>query len=130
MSETIVRHRCTVCGTEWDHQELALLCESSVLPPCPVKPGDKVKVYERYDPPEPDEVVSVRVVIYSPALSLRSWGGRYKEALKRFPDLSFHTYLVKVKDHHRMSKDHDSNTDEVYLSDIMVGDDFLPDILL
>lgn len=119
-------YTCEVCGYVYEHEEIALACENSKeLDPCPVKVGQIVRVYERYDAPEKDEVVEIIIGPPWSASAARSWGNNPYGFLQRVGGKLHHRYLVKVKNTHRMSKDDDSYTDTVSLNNIMVNDKFL-----
>ena len=111
---------CEQCGTEYIDKRLAEMCEAFVMDASPVQAGDKVKVYERYDSPEDDEVVAVSVVSnLGHLLSDKTLEDAAHLDMDKF---CWHTYGVEVKNSHRMSKDYDSDTNKVNIDNIMVGD--------
>ena len=118
---------CDVCGTAYASEHAARTCEEFVLLPCPVKPGDKVKVYERYDPPADDEVVSVQVgQSFDISGILDGWLRVNDEAgFWKVMNLPWHEWFVTVKNNHRISKDPDGYADTVTLDRIMVDGAFL-----
>lgn len=134
--KTITRYKCEVCGTEWESKAMAAACEAYALPPCPVVPGQTVKVFERYEAPETDTVLSVRV---APSFmvawgSLHSWEPDYGEGAldelrSRGIKPQFHEWRVKVGKSHQMNKDGDM-ADEVALGDIMVDGKWLSEARL
>lgn len=117
---------CETCGAEYQYEVTALHCESSPpLQPCPLSTGQKVKVYERYDDPQEDEVVGLEL-IYIGYLHQIEWN-RTEEQVNKFlvgySTKQSHGWLVEVKNTHQMSKDESSYTSKVRLSSIYIGDD-------
>ena len=116
---------CETCGAEYEHEAIAIVCEGQPkLPLCPVSVGQSVRVYERYDVPEVDEVVEI--IVGPPLAASISVGSRSpEEFLECARHLMGHSYRIRIKNEHQMSKDQDSYTDTVFLTDIMVNGKFL-----
>lgn len=86
---------CEVCHSVWDESWKALKCEGYVAPPCPVKVGDEVMVYSRYDEPEKDVVVAVKLLASNyPYLALSN----------DHPE-GFHVWHAETENSHQLGKD-------------------------
>lgn len=107
---------CEVCGSEYLHERHAMACETFPEPPKPpLRVGQQVRVYERYDAPTSDEVEAVSLV----AGGTNEWanGNVNEDAWMR---MARHEWVVTVKKHHRMSKDQESYTKTVGPENIVV----------
>ncbi len=123
--KTKTTYICETCGAEYKHKSVAVYCENSPeLPLCPVSIGQSVHVYERYDEPQPDEVVEI--IIGEPWVvgAANGWDDPQK-FLERANELMCHHYLIRIKNYHQMSKDYDSSTTIVGITNIMVDGKFL-----
>ena len=124
--KTKTTYICEICETEYINEKAALFCEASpAFPPCPVKPGDEVKAYERYEDPADDTVIAVYIGPSTLGNVADGWEDRIDELLKRSPKIACHAWYVKLANHHQYSKDADAYTDTYRLGSIMVGGKWL-----
>jgi len=67
-----VEYQCEICGGVYADVRHALLCESQLIDPCPVKIGDVVRVKNRYETVE-DRVVAINIGQSSMQSALRGY---------------------------------------------------------
>ena len=117
MPVTIIKYACSVCGTVYKSAAAAELCESSPeLEPCPVRPGDKVRVYELHRGQKRDVVQQVTLAPTALTGLLK-----YHTKWLCWPfDRQFHCWKVRVKQHHQVTKDEDGYTNTVTLDQLAV----------
>jgi hypothetical protein len=99
--------QCEVCLTEYGCSEAALWCEAQELPPCPVKAGDALEAYERYDKPESTTVKEIMVrgrfarIISGWSDTPEHWAEFIKLHAARTPS---HEWCVKLSESHQFGK--------------------------
>jgi hypothetical protein len=112
----VVTWACTVCGAEYFDERLAQICESSLIEDCPIRPGDTVLCYERYENPVKDQVVAVEIGKPYSVWSYNSWADKGYDTMVREhgrqPRLH-HCWVIATKDEHQMSKDDESYTNRL-----------------
>ncbi len=115
---TIERFVCEICGMEYVYKPFAVACEAHKLGAAPVKVGQKIWAYERYDRPQPDKVVAVKIVPGMLAHAANGWfeadgvkGAEEFLAQKR-KDYEWHQWVVVTANAHQHSKDSDSDSTE------------------
>jgi hypothetical protein len=121
----IVIYTCEICGRGYHREDFALDCERYKLPPCPVKIGDKVDVYEEDADPEPDVIVGIKIGSYF----LTEFADNVDDSENGFctkewwDQLQKHVWLVTVGDTHQIGvrEVEESFTKEVSLGHIRVG---------
>lgn len=119
-------YECEICGYDYPQSWMAKRCENSPpLPPCPVVVGQNVEIYERYGSPEPDIVKKITLVPSMYCRSMSGWGENEIGFFEVCKTPQFHRWQVQVKDDHQMSKDPDSYTNTVCLSDVRVDGKWL-----
>ncbi len=99
---------CEICGTEYQHQEYAELCESYGLPPeLDYKPGDRVPVITRYDGIKWHTMVSKSVTSsHFTSISLRYADGE-GESIEKYIKNARHTheYYIVIDDEEQIGKE-------------------------
>lgn len=122
------RYVCETCGTRYRSRPLAEACEAIALPPCPVAPGDAVRVRERYEEPQPDVVRSVTVCASALAFACAEMDGDHPTARRLIAGTGtarLHRWAITVGATHQLGKGDESLTDEVGLGDLMVDGRYL-----
>jgi len=122
------RYVCETCDTRYRSRALAEACEAIAMPPCPVAPGDAVRVRERYDAPRPDVVKAVSVRATGLSALCAELDEDHPTARRLIAGAGtgrLHRWVITVAEMHRLGKDDGSITDEVELADVMVDGRYL-----
>lgn len=96
---------CEVCGARWHDRDVAEACEAHKPEP-KYRVGDKVRVYERYGEPEPDEVLEVHLGRSPMSQMIRSDLPLNEGQKRLLHKEGHHSWKYTVRKIHQLTKDH------------------------